>query len=464
MALTATAAVGCLVATLLVGLLPFVRFAYRAPALHVVLETANSLIALLVGLLVYGRYRRSGRASELLLVCSLAVVAVANLALTAIPTAVALSGGADVTSWAPLVVRFIASLLLLGAACTPSHLQLRGRRTAPGVLFLALFVTLMAVLALLLGQDLPPPVDPGAVPADSERPTVTGHPVAIGVQGVSFFLYAAAAVAFTRRAQRTGDELLRWVGAACVLAAFARVNYLLFPSLYSDYVYAGDLLRFGYYLMLLAGAYREIRGYWSTQAQAAVLEDRRRMARDLHDGLTQELSYIWSQTRKLAATTSDHEAVERLNGAAARALDEARSAIAALTRTSSVEFCDVLLATTDGLASRYDAKVVLDVDEAVPVAPAEGDAILRIVAEAFRNAVLHGGASTVTVELSGSPLRLAVCDDGAGFDPGASGKASGFGLTSMRERAEGLSADFSIASSPGQGATVTVVWPERGVA
>ena len=451
-------------ATVLISVLPFVAFAYRAPALHVVLETTNSLIALLVGLLVYGRYRRSGQVGELLLVCSLAVVAVANLLLTAIPTALELSGQGGVTGWAPLVVRFVASLLLLAAALTPGRMRVRDQRTAPVVLFLALFVTLMAVLALLLGDGLPPPVDPGAVPSEAVRPTVTGHPVAIGVQAVSFFLYAAAAVAFTRRAERTGDELLRWVGAACVLAAFARVNYLLFPSLYSDYVYAGDLLRLGYYLMLLVGAYREIRGYWSTQAQAAVLEDRRRLARDLHDGLTQELSYIWSQTRKLAASAGDREAVERLNGAAARALDEARSAIAALTRTSSGEFCDVLLATTDGLASRYDAKVVLDVDEAVTVAPVEGDAILRIVAEAFRNAVLHGGAGTVRVELSGSPLQLAICDDGAGFAPHTSKKASGFGLTSMRERAEGLGARFSIASAPGEGATVTVVWPERGAA
>jgi signal transduction histidine kinase len=198
-----------------------------------------------------------------------------------------------------------------------------------------------------------------------------------------------------------------------------------------------------------------VRSYW---ARAAVQEDRRRLARDLHDGLTQELSYIYVQSRRLRGAAVDQLVVERINGAAVRALDEARTAIAALSRTPAAGFYDVLLATTDGLAARYDAKVVMSVDEALDVSPAEGDAMLRIVAEAFRNAVLHGGATCVTVELAGSPLRLCIRDDGAGFDPSLSKKSSGFGLTSMRERAEGLGATFALESRVGEGTLVTVVW------
>ena len=458
-ALVLRVAAGCAVLTALVVLLPFVRFAYRAPSLHVVLETANSLIALLVGFLVYGRFRRSGRLQELLLVSSLAVVAVANLLLTAIPTALELAGRAEVTRWAPLVVRLIATLLLVLAALTPATATLRDRRAGPAGLVLALVVTGVAVAALLLGDALPPPVEPQDVPATSNRPAVTGHPAALAVQVVSGLLYAVVAASFARQSDRTGDELLRWVAAGSVLAAFARVNYVLFPSLYSEYVYVGDLLRFGYYLLLLVGAAREIGGYWSAQAHAAVLEDRRRLARDLHDGLTQELSYIWSQSRTLTGSPADVAVAERINGAAARALDEARTAIAALTRTADAGFYDVLLATTDGLASRYDAKVVLDVDDAVPVAPNEADAVLRIVAEAFRNAVLHGGAASVTVDMRGEPMRLRIRDDGQGFDPSTPNSSGGFGLTSMRERAEGVGAALSVQSAPGAGTTVEVVWP-----
>jgi signal transduction histidine kinase len=439
--------------------LPFLSYAAEAPALHVVLETAASLVAMLVAFLVYGRYRRNGRLQELLLVCSLAVAAVASVMLTALPTALAGAGGPAVSRWAPLVVRFVATLLLVLAALTPAHVRLKDRRAGPLLVSLALSVTGLAVLALLLGDTLPPPVDPTQVPVDSARATVTGHPVALGAQVVGAMLYGVAAVAFTRQASRASDELLRWVGAACVLAAFARVNYLLFPSLYGDFVYVGDVLRFGYYLLLLVGAAREISGYWANQAKAAVREDRRRLARDLHDGLTQELNYICAQARALVRTHGDLPGVAQINSAAVRALDEARGAIGALTRTSAAGFYDVLLATTDGLASRYEAQVVLDVDDAVPLAPAEGDAVLRIVAEAFRNAVLHGGATCVVVSMSGRPLRLQVRDDGAGFDLATSGRREGYGLTSMRERAEGLGAEFAVGSTLGRGTCVTVTWP-----
>ena len=52
------------------------------------------------------------------------------------------------------------------------------------------------------------------------------------------------------------------VGIACALAAFARVNYVLFPSLYTEWFYTGDLLRFGSYLLFLVGAAREVEMYW----------------------------------------------------------------------------------------------------------------------------------------------------------------------------------------------------------
>ena len=64
----------------------------------------------------------------------------------------------------------------------------------------------------------------------------------------------------------------------------------------------------------------------------------------------------------------------------------------------------------------------------------------------------------MSVALCGEPVRLEVQDDGRGFDPAAS-RAGGFGLTSMRERAEGLGADFSVGSRPGEGTVVCVVWP-----
>jgi signal transduction histidine kinase len=444
------------VLTALVVVLPFAEFAYRAPALHIAVETVYSVVGLLVAFLVYGRYRISGRRQELLLVLALSTVAVANLLLTALPAA--LPATEELDAWAPLGVRVVGTLLLAAAALTSPRAVTEPGSVRRPVLVVAAVVVGLSVAGLILGDDVPPPVDPGLDLEEAGSPVLAGHPVALGAQILSGLLYAAAAVAFTRQAAREDDELLRWVGAGCVLAAFSRVHYVLFPSLYTDYVYTGDALRLGFYVFMLIGATREIRSFWESRAQAAVLEDRRRLARDLHDGLTQELTYIYAQTRHLSAHPDDQRAVERINDAAARAIDEARTAIAALARTDRPCFADVLRQSVDGLASRYEVRGVVDVEDDVVVPAARADAILRVVGEAFRNAVRHGRAACVSVRLHEPPLTLVVTDDGEGFDVAASDYTGGFGLTSMRERAASLDARLEISSAPGDGTTVEVVW------
>jgi signal transduction histidine kinase len=459
-ALTTLVTVLAAVATAALTFMPVLRFAYQASAVHVMLETVSSLIAMLVALLVYGRFRRSSRRDELLLICSMAVVAAANLVLAAIPAALSLSGPDVGATWAPLATRVVATLLLAAAALTSPETRVTDRRALPAALLLAAFVTGLAITILLAGSDVPALVDPAAVSANGTLPRLTVHPVAVAIEAVFCVLYATAAVAFTRRAARTHDELLRWVGAACAVSAFARVNYLYFPSLYTDYVYAGDLLRLAYYLLLLVGAVSEIRAYWATQLQAAVLDDRRRLARDLHDGLTQELTYIWGQSRLLTKRPGDLKLVDQINAASGRALDEARTAIVALTRTTSSSFAEVIRQVVDGLSSRYDVTTSMDVDASAAPTPEQADALLRIVAEAFRNAVRHGGATMVEVTVSVAPLSVVVRDDGAGFEAaGSADGAAGFGLTSMRERARAVGADLEIASSPGSGTMVRVRWP-----
>ena len=442
--------------TVAVVLLPFARFAYRAPVLHVVLETVEGCIALVVAYLLYGRYLRTGSARALLLTCALVIVAVANLALQALPQAL---GGDELTAWAPLSVRLLGVTVLAVAAFSPPETRATPTWARAGIGGSTLVVVGTVSAAVLFGDRLPAAVE-AVWPGDGVTPVLGGHPLALLAQIVSGVLYAAAAVAFTRQAERESDELQRWLGAGCGLAAVARVNYVLFPSLYSDYVYVGDVLRLGFYLLMLVGAMREVQSYWASQAQAAVLEDRRRLARDLHDGLTQELTYIWSQSQLLAKDPGNMAVVGRLNGAASRAIDEARAAIAALTRTTTGTFVSVLQESVDGLAGRYGARgnVVVEIHE--EPSPAQAEAILRIVAEAFRNAVRHGGATALDVRLTGLPLMLSVSDDGGGFALGtAKSVGSGFGLTSMRERAEGLGAVFELRSQIGRGTTGQVIWP-----
>jgi signal transduction histidine kinase len=423
----------------------------------VALETANALVALLVGYLVYGRFRQGRRLQDLLLVLGLATVAVANLALTALPSAITISSDGEFSRWAGVTIRFIGTVLLTAAALIRADSRVDRRRALNvAVLVGGLVVTVGAAL-LTAGGHLPPTVDPAAHLEVATGPLFAAHPVVLAAQAVGVVLYAVSAIAFSRRSDRRGDELFRWVAAACVLAAASRVHYLLFPSLYSDYVYTGDLLRLGFYVLLLVGAAREIKSYWELRTRTAVLEDRRRMARDLHDGLAQELSFLWSQSRSLAGGTPDSAAVERLGGAAARALDEARRAIAALTRPLDEPFERVVQQVADDLGSRYDVKILTALEHDLEVSASQADALIRIMAEAVRNAVRHGRAKQIDVTLTAAPLSLVIADDGRGFFAGLDpARTGGFGMTSMRERAQAMGAEFSVTSTPGVGTTVSV--------
>ncbi len=298
-------------------------------------------------------------------------------------------------------------------------------------------------------------------PAEWSFGVLTHHPEVV-LQALVSVLFFTAGVLFTRRAEETRDELLKWLAAGCIVAGFARLNYFFFPTLYSNWIYTGDVLRLAFYLLLFVGASREISSYQHRAAEAAVLEERRRMARDLHDGLTQELAYISAQTKRLAALTSeiagDHVPVDHLVSAAERALDESRRAIAALTKPIDQPLYVALTSEAQEVAFRVGIEIDLDLDQTIEVDGPTRETLLRIVREAVTNAGRHGEAGHISIRLSnGGGLHLEVKDDGKGFVP--VDDSSGFGLHSMRERAVALGGEFRLASSPGNGTEIQVVLP-----
>jgi signal transduction histidine kinase len=212
--------------------------------------------------------------------------------------------------------------------------------------------------------------------------------------------------------------------------------------------------------VLMAAGVREIAGYWRGLARSAVLEERRRVARDLHDGVAQELAFIVRRSRRLARDEPSDAAV--IAAAAERALDDSRRAIAALTRPVD-EPLDVALAeAAEDVSARTGTEVVLALARDVDVHPSVREALVRIASEALANAARHAQARLVRLELAaGRPIRLRVVDDGCGFDPAGvrASRHGGFGLTSMRERAAGIGAELSISSRPGHGTEVEVTLP-----
>jgi len=440
---------------LLVSLASPVRFAYSAPSLHILLEAAGALIALLAAYLVFGRFRASGRLDDLVLSCGLALVSGSSLFFSTLPAASGLDTG-HFPTWASLLGRLLGALLLTCAAfCPYKRIDNPGRWA---LVFFGLAASLLTAIGLLVAfiAELPAGLDPAVSPPEAlARPQLHGHPIVLGVQLSMAALYAAAALGFTRRAERTGDELLGWFAVGSVLASTAALHYFLFPSLYSKWVYTGDFIRLVAKLVLLAGAAREIGRYWRSLAAVAVLEERRRIARDLHDGLAQELAYI---VRRARSAGEANPIAAQVAGAAERALADARRAVAALTGPLD-EPLDVALAqAVEEVADRFGQNVVLALQPDVRTAAGVREDLVRIAREAVLNAARHSRASTVRIGLSnGQRLRLTIADDGAGFEPHATEGNERFGLLSMRERAHALGAEFRLASAPGRGTEIEVI-------
>ena len=269
-------------------------------------------------------------------------------------------------------------------------------------------------------------------------------------------LLVLAAIGFALKAERTRDELMTWLAVAAVFGAFARLNYLLYPSAYTDWVYFGDFFRLAFYVAILFAAVQEIRSYWEKVSQTAVLEERRRIARDLHDGLAQELAFIG---RNLRALDGSDPTVARVTASTARALSESRLAIAALTKPLDEPLEVALAQAARDTANREGTNIDLILSPGIELDYRRRDALIRIACEAISNAARHGGANLVRVELqNGRQVHLHVSDDGCGFDPGSLPPTTGegFGLTSMRERAHSFGGAFVVRSRPGAGTQVDV--------
>lgn len=435
------------------------QFAYRSVPLHAMLETTATLIGFFTTVLLWGRFQHRGGLDDLLLFVAVGMLSLTNLLFAAIPAAIG-SGLHPFSTWTSVATSGCGALLLAAAAHSPP-IRVRDAARAARVAMAAVAVGLIGV-ATVVGafvDRLPVGIDPAQSPLDGPGPIIGNAVIAVSQLAIGV-LFIAAALGFTRRAELSGDILLCWLGAGTVFAAFARFNYFIYPSLYSEWVYTGDALRLGWHVLLFIGAAREIQLYQRGHADALVFEERRRIARDLHDGLAQELAFMAVTSRELADRQRPATRLVQIASAAERALDESRRAISSLTRERLAEpFDAALIETAEGIGQRLGAKVVVEADPGKPIAPDTQEHLLRIVREAVTNAARHGRADVVRVNFrNGDGLYLRVADDGNGFDPDLA-KSSGFGLVTMQERAARLGGQLFVRSSAGRGTEVEVVVP-----
>jgi signal transduction histidine kinase len=271
-------------------------------------------------------------------------------------------------------------------------------------------------------------------------------------------LALGAGAKLAARAVRDGAELWTWIAGALVLFAAANVDAAFERSLPPAWITTSDVLRYGAAALVLGGALRQLGAHPSRAARRAVAQERRRIARELHDGLAQELAFIAAQAPRMAAARHD-PATARLAEAAASALEESRLAIGLLGDDSDESLGQALRRTGERLAGRTGRVVRIELQEGVAVDPAARGDLLRIAREAATNAFSHGDANEVSISLRHEDaVVLRIADDGIGFVPDGvtPGVFSGFGLTSMRERAERVGGQLRVHSEPGRGTVVEV--------
>jgi two-component system, NarL family, sensor histidine kinase LiaS len=206
----------------------------------------------------------------------------------------------------------------------------------------------------------------------------------------------------------------------------------------------------------------------TARQQLAVLDERNRMARDLHDSVKQQvfairmnlgaMQTLWDQNPDKARTRLD--AALQLTEQAQQELSELIAALrpGALENKSLAAALPELLADWEK-AQGIAATCRVDCPVAIP-APVE-HALFRITQEALANIAKHSGAKQVQVHLTGDSTRLAlrIADDGRGFDPAK--PTPGLGLRSMRERLEAVGGSLEITSDY-RGTQLTIRIPVPG--
>jgi signal transduction histidine kinase len=201
--------------------------------------------------------------------------------------------------------------------------------------------------------------------------------------------------------------------------------------------------------------------------RATLLEERERIARDLHDSIIQDLFAvglsIQAQVSRIDPVQDEvrrrlEEAVEKLDetiGALRRFIFDLRPPVWARPSLRQ-ELADLV----GQLAGPYQARVSLDVTcppDLIP--PPLGDELVAVVKEALSNALRHSGARDIDVRVDGDPARVvvSVADDGRGFDPARARR--GMGLANMATRVEATGGSFTVDSADGRGTVIRASFP-----
>jgi signal transduction histidine kinase len=470
------------------------RFAVYAPQLDIAIHTLGTVASLAVAVLCYARFREQGGVPTLLQASAFLVLASANLAneiavLADLDAVLGLTLGAPgqmpLYFWA--AARLVSAGLLAASAVPQPAWSVRLARRPRVVLWLPTTLLGAGCAVVWVFRDaMPVLVDPATLQRLAEESfAATPLPgINVGIlllDGAAGVLLALAALLFTRGPRRSGGIQRDYLIVGLLIAAFSQVHFILYPAVYTGLVSTGDGLRIAFYLILMAGISASVRADFAdlraanarlrllaaAETDRAAIAERARLARELHDGLAQDLWTTKLEFDRLAAALpvpdpSVAALVVRVRRAIDAAAREARDAVAALRQgfDAGLSLADELPRRLDAFADRTGYPIDLELDPDAATLPGiEATEALRIVDEALHNVQKHADATRIRVGVKrmNEVIAITVEDNGQGFVPGT--PTEGHGLIGMQERAMVLGGRLDITSAPGDGTSVRLEVP-----
>jgi signal transduction histidine kinase len=451
---TAVAA-AALAFTALVLVVPSMTFAYPLPFAAAFVACMASVTAMVVAVLFFKRHCRSSRPVDLLIALALSVTACLEAVMPLV---------GQVDPWTATIAlesraagRGVVAILFCLAAWLPSRPM---HQRWPDTRFTAAVLggVVLVVSAGFWGAEQLPRAIPGGLAA-AGGDTLARDPWVLGTRLAGVVLLAVSAVGFSRKASDEGDGLFTWVAMGAVLLCVACFHDFIFPSLHSDWLTTADLMRLVAQEVVMVGVLFEMGVWWRRRASDAAERERRRMARDLHDGLAQELAFLSTQSMLVGRSgMADAGSLRPLIAAAERALQETRTAIGDLSDSGDRRLDRALTSTGRDIADRYGCEIAFDLAELETDGRTSRE-LTKLAGEAMLNAARHASPHRVDVELrcARGVVSLSIADDGPGIDWEV--PSAGFGLISMQERAARLGGECVIESSTGGGTVVRVEVP-----
>lgn len=379
------------------------------------------------------------------------------------------------------VLLVLAAGAILGRSKRAPHWKLL-IQLGPSVLILGVLLALPYFEA-----DLPRLIGPSGFASLRGEP---GQLPAMDLPGVVAqvlvaLLYLRGAQLYREIHRQRGRRYAGYLSLALVVAAFAQLNWAILPGISQGVVVADDLLRATFSVIILLGidaqsradvralrlANARLQALRSADAERATLEASARLAREVHDGLSQDLWLAKLTQARLAQVPSlpDDARVlaNDIGEAVDRALGGARAVLATMrTGSDGPTVGESLERVVEDFGERSGIRTEYTSQGAEPALPSRtGAEMIRIVQEALTNVRKHADATVVRVTATWgrSTFEVTIADNGRGFDIGSI-DGSTFGLTGMRERAGLIGAEIAISSRPKDGTRVVLKMPGKAAA